>query len=259
MADRIIQLPILSIRALVNSKTLDDEARTVELIFATGTQVVRRPFFGEAFIEELSIKPSHVRLARLNQGAPLLDSHNACSVNDQLGAVVPESAKIVKGEARATVQFSKRESVEPVWQDVRDGIVRNVSVAYHVHKFEETAGKDGSLPIRKAVDWEPFEISMVPLPADPNAQVRDGIQPETTPCVIITREVGDDTMADQKPNDGTQLMPAHVFSNAWQRRMTSWTSSPRTSNPVRMQATSGAPASALGSSRSRPLPVRFGR
>jgi hypothetical protein len=29
-------------------------------------------------------------------------------------------------------------------------------------------------PVRTAVDWEPYEISMVPMPADTGARVRTG-------------------------------------------------------------------------------------
>ena len=178
-----IDVPPLDLRAAV--RTVDDEARTVELTFSTGAGVERMDWMtGKRFIEKLSLDPAHIRLDRLNAGAPLLDAHSAYSVTSQLGTVVRGSATVVGKQARATVRFSKRASVNEIWQDVRDGIITNVSVGYRVHKFEETTGKDGAAPVRTAIDWEPFEISMVPMGADAGAKTRKGEQVNTNVCVI---------------------------------------------------------------------------
>jgi hypothetical protein len=183
---RVVDIPPLSLRAEVLPKTMDDEARTVELTFSTGAPVERMDWMsGKRYIETLSLDPSHIRIDRLNDGGPLLDSHSAWSVADQLGAIVPGSVSLGKKDARVRVRFSKREAVEPVWQDVRDGIIRSVSVGYRVHKFEETSGKENALPVRQAVDWEPFEVSMVPIPADSGAKVREDRPAEVYPCTIV--------------------------------------------------------------------------
>jgi hypothetical protein len=183
-----IAVPQLSLRADVVAQSVNEEARTVELIFSTGAAVERFDWMsGKRYLEKLSLDPSHVRLDRLNAGGPLLDAHSAWSVTDQLGAVVPGTVVIAKKQARATVRFSKRAEVESIWQDVRDGIIRNVSVGYRVHKFEETEGKNNALPVRNAIDWEPYEVSMVPMGADVGARVRSGDNVQTYPCVLITR------------------------------------------------------------------------
>lgn len=188
MRPQTIDLPPLDLRAGV--ATVNDEQRTVELIFSTGAAVTRMDFWtGKRYIEVLSLDAAHIRLDRLNSGAPLLDAHSSWSVTHQLGAVVPDSAVITKKDARATVRFSKRAEVDPIWQDVRDGIIRNVSVGYRVHKFEETQAKDGAIT-RKAIDWEPFEISMVPIGADAGARVRSQ-QVDLNPCVVVTHAVTD--------------------------------------------------------------------
>ena len=174
----------LSLRADVGA--VDDEKRTVELIFSTGAAVERFDYWaGKRYREVLSMDPAHIRLDRLNAGAPLLDSHSAWSVGDVLGTVEPGSARVEKKRALATVRFSKRDSVKDIWQDVRDGIIRNVSVGYRVHKFVEDAGKDGAIPTRTAIDWEPFEISMVSMPADAGAKVRSGDKSLTNLCVLV--------------------------------------------------------------------------
>jgi hypothetical protein len=179
-----VDLPPLCMRADVGS--INDEKRTVELVFSTGAAVERMDYWaGKRYLEKLSLKSGHVRLERLNAGAPLLDAHSAWSISDQIGVVESGSVKLTSSEARATVRFSKREAVDPIWGDVRDGIIRNVSVGYRVHKFEEDAGKDNKLPVRTAVDWEPYEISMVPMPADVGARVRNGEFGSTNQCLIV--------------------------------------------------------------------------
>jgi hypothetical protein len=154
--------------------SVDVQKRTVELVFSTGAGVVRYDWLdGKQYLERLSLEAAHIRLDRLNAGAPLLNAHSALSLADQIGVVEPGSVKLTKQEARATVRFSKRADVEPFFQDVCDGIIRNVSVGYRVHRFEEqAAGKDNALPVRLATDWEPYEISLVPMGADAGAGVR---------------------------------------------------------------------------------------
>jgi hypothetical protein len=165
---------------------VNKEARTVNLIFSTGAAVDRMDYWsGKRYREVLSMDPAHVRLDRLNAGAPLLDAHSAYSVGDVLGAVQPDTARIVNKQGVATVRFSKRDAVEPIFQDVADGIITNVSVGYRVYKFVEDTPKDGGLPTRTAIDWEPFEVSMVPMPADVGARVRGGDKSGTNACEIV--------------------------------------------------------------------------
>ena len=185
--NRQVDLFPLCLRAGITA--IDDETRTVELVFSTGAAVERFDWWtGKRYLEKLSLKAEHLRLDRLNAGAPLLDAHSAYSVTDQLGVVESDSVKLTAKEARAIVRFSKRAAVDDVWNDVRDKIIRNVSVGYKVHKFEEeTSGN--KIPVRTAVDWEPYEISMVPMPADMGAQVRAGNRSLANSCVIITRSI----------------------------------------------------------------------
>jgi hypothetical protein len=191
-----IEVPPLSLRAEVTS--FDEAARTVDLIFSTGAAVERFDWMsGKRYLEKLAITPDAIRLDRLNAGAPLLDSHSAWSVSDQLGAVVVGTARVEKGKALATVRFSAREAVAPIVQDVKDGIIRSVSVGYRVHKFEEDAGKGDKMPVRTATDWEPYEVSMVSMPADAGAKVRDGDKSNTNLCVILVRDAAAVTDADR--------------------------------------------------------------
>lgn len=169
--------------------SINEEKRTVGLVFSTGAPVTRFDWAsGKRYREVLSMEPAHVRLSRLNSVGSLLDAHSAWSVGDVLGAVEPGSARIEKSQGLADVRFSRRDQVEPIWQDVRDKILRSVSVGYNVYRYVEDAGKDGQIPTRTAIDWEPYEISLVPMPADIGARVRSGDKSCTHPCVIEIRQ-----------------------------------------------------------------------
>jgi hypothetical protein len=174
-------LPLQERSASFAPATLNKEARTVELVWSTGAQVRRVDWWtGRAYCEELSLDDGAVDLARLNGGAPLLNTHASRDLGDVIGVV--EKAWIDQGEARAIVRFSSREEVVPILADVESGILRNVSVGYAVRKYQI---EEGDVPIYRAIDWEPMELSMVPIGADAGAGVRSA--PTTFPCQFETR------------------------------------------------------------------------
>jgi hypothetical protein len=168
---------LLQTRAMFAPETINVEERTVELVWSTGAQVRRASWSRGDYIEELSMAPGAVRLERLNKGAPLLDAHDSYSLRSQIGVV--QRAWLDGNEGRALVKFSRRDDVESIFQDVIDGIYRNVSVGYKVHKTERD--ETGAVPVERAVDWEPYELSLVPIPADAGAQVRSEEPPATQP------------------------------------------------------------------------------
>lgn len=165
------ELPLLHLRAAVAPATFDAVARTVEIVWSTGATVKRSDMWGDCYFETLSLTPGAVRLDRLNNGAPLLAAHDRDDLDDVIGVV--ERAWIAEGEGRALVRFSSREEVAPIIQDVQDGILRNISVGYVVHTYARTpANAPGQIDSLTAIDWEPFELSIVPIPFDMGATVR---------------------------------------------------------------------------------------
>src|SRR5262245_42527058 len=108
----LTQLGPLCVRAELSLQSVNEEDRTVDLVFTTGAGVERYDYWkDERYIETLSLDPAHVRLDRLNAGGPVLDSHSAWSVSDQLGAVVPGSVKLTKKAGELKARFSNRQSV----------------------------------------------------------------------------------------------------------------------------------------------------
>jgi HK97 family phage prohead protease len=150
----------------LSRSSINEDARTVDVVFSTETDKVER-WFG---VEILDHSPKAVRMERLNNAAPLLLDHSS---RDQIGVI--ESASIAGKTGTATVRFSKSARGEEMFQDVKDGIRSKVSVGYRVHdlKMERSDKKTGKDTYR-VTDWEPFEISLVSIPADDSAGVREG-------------------------------------------------------------------------------------
>lgn len=195
------QIAPFYIRANFDPSTIDDKNRTVEVVFVTETPVRRMGWDGW-FMEILSTDKDHVRMERLNAGAPLLDNHDRYSgvrSGAQLGVI--EKAWLTGKEGRATLRYSKRAGVEDVWNDVKDGILKGISVGYRVYEYLITE-KEGSLPEYRAVDWEGFEISHAPVPADYKSSVRSDGQEEQLNDVLIRSASG----LDDKPQIQTRKM-----------------------------------------------------
>ncbi len=170
---------------------VNEESRTVEVAFASEMPVER--WYGT---EILACKTDNVRLGRLNNGGALLLDHER---SNQIGVV--ENARVdADGFCRATVRFSKSPKGEEIYQDVIDGIRSLVSVGYRIHSEEVTKNPQAKDTYR-ATDWEPYEISIVSIPADETVGVgrnltennlqqtnRNMDKPETTPVVETPKQ-----------------------------------------------------------------------
>ncbi len=175
MTRKTHETPMLSLRAAVRPGSVDIDARTVELTWTTGAKGRRWSWDVGSYMEELDVSEGAVRLDRLNNGAPLLDTHNQYQLSAVLAVV--ERAWLDGGEGHALVRFSKREDADVVFKDVVDGILRNISVGYAVHRYEVVEEEDDKLPTYRAVDWEPLELSLVPIGFDDGAKVRSAKTP----------------------------------------------------------------------------------
>ncbi len=155
--------------------SIDKEARTVVLSASSEYPVSR--WFG---MEVLDHSESSVDLTRLRGGAPYLQQHNAWS--GEIGAVI--DAWIEERRLHVKLKLSRSEQAELVWQDLLDGIRRNVSIGYIPLEMvlERTVG---NLEHYRVTRWEPFEVSSVSVPADPTVGL--GRSYEATTNTIIVR------------------------------------------------------------------------
>lgn len=151
--------------------SVDREARTVDVVWSTGARARNYvPQLG-SIVEELDMSPKAVRMDKLKSGsAPVLDTHNKWNARSVLGRVT--AASLSAGRGTATIKFSEAKDVEDIWARVADGSLRSISVGYHVHRYEQINDPTTGRSVYRAVDWEPYEISVVPVPVDPDAAVR---------------------------------------------------------------------------------------
>jgi hypothetical protein len=187
---------IVAHRALTAPATVDRAARTVEVVWSTGARARNFvPALG-LITEELEMSPNAVRMDALRSGnAPVLNTHRSMDARDVLGRVT--AARLERGRGMATLQFSSAADVEPVWQRIADGTLRAVSVGYRVHRYEPRPDIATGTTVHRAVDWEPFEISVVPIPVDRDAAVRaQGDQGAPMPAIEPALTEKDTTMPD---------------------------------------------------------------
>jgi HK97 family phage major capsid protein/HK97 family phage prohead protease len=150
-------------RALqVERAQIDDEARTATLAFASEAPYDR--WWGR---EILDVSPTAMRMQRLSTGANLLVDHDTRDVVGVVETVEVGADRV----ARAVVRFGRSTRAQEVWQDVKDGIRRNVSVGYMIHAAKLIETDDDDNDTYRVTDWEPYEVSLVSVPADPSVGV----------------------------------------------------------------------------------------
>ena len=152
---------------------IDDEKRTATVAFAS-----EMPFDRWWGREILDVSPTGMRMGRLATGANLLVDHDT---RDVVGVV--ESVEIGADRvARAVVRFGRSARANEVWEDVRDGIRRNVSVGYMIHAAKLIETDDDDNDTYRVTDWEPYEVSLVSVPADPSVGVGRNLAGRTAPA-----------------------------------------------------------------------------
>jgi hypothetical protein len=192
-------------RAITAPATVDRADRTVEVVWSTGARARNFvPSLG-GITEELDMSPNAVRMAQLGSGnAPVLNTHRSSDARDVLGRVI--AARLEGGRGHARLQFSAAADVEPLWQRIADGTLRAVSIGYRVHRYDQRPDPVSGEMIYRAVDWEPFEISIVPIPVDRDAQVR-GAAPQGAPSFAIEPALPDEEPAMTETTPETPAAP----------------------------------------------------
>lgn len=181
---KTVQLPLQTREAEFRAQSFDEGSNTIEIVWTTGATVRRRSWIDGPYDEVLEVGSENVRLGRLNAGAPFLNAHGSYDLSQVIGSIVPGTAKIEAGRGIATVQLSRADGDADIVQKIRDGVIRNVSAGYAVHQVEKTESDDGTVPVWRVTDWEPFEISAVPIGADPGAQTRSSDRAQHFACIL---------------------------------------------------------------------------
>lgn len=165
-------------RSMIVDTPVDEEERTVQLAFSSEEPVER--FFGN---EVLDHTPDSVDLSRMRSKAAVLVDHDP---TDPVGVV--ESVEISPDRVgRAIVRFGKSKRATEIFDDIVDGIRSGISVGYRIHEMEQEGEVDSKgLATYRATSWQPYEVSVVSIPAD--IQVGVGRSSETENEIIIRGE-----------------------------------------------------------------------
>lgn len=172
---------------------VDTDSRTVELSFSSETPYGR--WFGD---EILCHDEECINLERFNNGL------GTALFNHDRGAVVGhvEKAWIEDNRGKALVRFDEDEQSDTIFQKVQSGTLQGVSVGYSIKRYEVLDDKDSISSNGRfkgpdtyvVTDWEPLEISIVSVPADPTVGV--GRSAEEIHTSIDTQE--DEKSMDEK-------------------------------------------------------------
>lgn len=153
----------------VSIRSINEEKRECEFVASTESPV--ETWNGREVLRMVGCK-----LDRYRSNPVFLDTHNGSTIQNVLG-----SASDVSVEGReliARMRFSESGKGALAWDLVREGHVKAVSVGYRVNPEkvrrlragETSDGAEG--PCSVAYEWELYEISLVPVPADERALAR---------------------------------------------------------------------------------------
>lgn len=143
----------------IDNREVNEENRTVTLSFSSELPV--RRWFGREILDH---SEGSYDFSRLNNAAAVLIDH----YSDQVGVV--ERAWVEDKKGYAEIRFSKSTRGQEVFQDIVDGIRKNVSFGYMINAldFEKEENEE---KIYRSYDWTPYEVSIVSVPADASVGV----------------------------------------------------------------------------------------
>lgn len=146
-----------------------NDDRTLKLSFSS-EQPYDRWFGREILLHE----PGAVDLRRLQEIGVLLWNHHA---DLPIGQIVSVALDEENHRCTAVVRFDSDEQSDLIYQKVLSGTLKGVSVGYRVTNWEDVEEGEASTngrftgPCSIAIRWEPMEISIVSVPADPSVGV----------------------------------------------------------------------------------------
>ncbi len=147
---REMRIELVKRDAAGDTAAADDNC--IRFSVSSETPVMR---WGDA--EILRHDAASVRLDRLRNLGCALVNHDP---NQRAAAIM--SADIVDKRLEVEVRFGSTEFAQNVQRDVKDGLLRGISVGYRVNTWLV----DEEKRTYTATDWEPFEVTFTPIPAD---------------------------------------------------------------------------------------------
>lgn len=138
--------------ATLELREANADARTVPAALSSEAPV-KRPWGKEILVHSAEA----VDLTRAADSLPLLWNHD---VGAPIGRI--ENIRLKDGRLRGTLRFSRNAKADEVFQDVREGFLKDISIGYQINKWEEETDSDTI----RVTGWEVLEASVVTVPAD---------------------------------------------------------------------------------------------
>ena len=139
-------------RMNLDATRADNALRSVPATLSS-TFPVRRGNVSEVLLHG----PDNVDLSRAP--LPLIESHDANRL--PIGRV--DNLRIDGNKLRGDLVFGSSSRANEIWQDVKTGIVRHLSIGYEILN-DRSRGN-----VIEVTRWQPVEASLVAIPADPQA------------------------------------------------------------------------------------------
>lgn len=173
------KLPLQLREAEIQGPPPSKEERTFEIAIASGIIVDR--YWGR---EQLLMDPSAVVMDRAGQdkGIPLLFNHDTDELIGRVYGFRIDSDQVARGTATLA---STEEALEAL-QLILDGALVDVSVGYRIHEIT-TLNPNKPDELNLVTKWEPYEASLVSIPADATVGVGRGVSATEFP-VLVTRD-----------------------------------------------------------------------
>lgn len=165
---------------------IDETGRTVEASLSS-EQPVYRQGLGD---EVLTHTPDAVDLSRAP--LPLITAHD----HQTIPVGIVEGLRIVGNKLRGTLRFGTSERASELWADVKAGIVRNLSIGYQILDHVQEGNTF------RVTRWQPYEISIVAIPADATVGIGRSLTKETNTMNTTTEETTTEQTRSQRRAEG---------------------------------------------------------
>lgn len=173
---------------VVDEIQVHDDSRTITLSFASETPYER--WFGP---EVLCVDETAMDLQRFHDGVGcLLFNHDRDKVIGKIERVWLEDNR-----AYADVTFDDDEFADSIFNKVKSGTLKGVSVGYRVGEYTDVhideVYAEGRIkgPCYVASKWEPYEISIVSVPADTTVGVNRSLNDFNVVSMVKEKEISE--------------------------------------------------------------------
>ncbi|MBP2654243.1 MAG: phage prohead protease, family [Firmicutes bacterium] len=187
--------------AAIELSSIDPESRVAAVSFSSDQPVERYDWWDGKYNEILGHAKGNVDLSRLREIGVALFNHNpAQPIGKVLSPVIDSKSR----KGTAIIQFDSDEASDVIYQKVLSGTLKGVSVGYRVTDWESVdvgeTSSDGLYPgpCEIARNWEPFEISIVSVPADSTVGVGRSMEEVEQKLSVVIEKIVDRKLTNRE-------------------------------------------------------------